>query len=175
MTENNTLKKKVRFQIDQDVETKSALSSNTMTSTKPICKKIVRFADEYRSPSNLETATISSTIVEPPSSPRTLPLDTDTPLSAQLTVPIPSPFTTSSPTTLKSVPSAAPTTPVNQVAFDLSPTGVAVLQYDEGEKDTAGKVMEPVPDEPCEGCGGKILWATKGEYYLICQDCQEPQ
>jgi hypothetical protein len=32
-----------------------------------------------------------------------------------------------------------------------------------------------VPNEPCEKCGRKIVWATKGEYFLICQDCQEPQ
>jgi hypothetical protein len=175
MTENNTPKKKVRFQLDEDVEANSTVSSTTSASTKPGCKKIVRFADEYPPPSNLETSTLSSTIVEPPSSLQTLPLDADTPFSAPLTVLVPSSSITPAPTISTSVFPATPPTPTGQTALDFSSTGVAVLQYDEGEKDAAGKVMEPVPDEPCEECGGKTVWATKGECYLICQDCQEPQ
>jgi hypothetical protein len=58
---------------------------------------------------------------------------------------------------------------------ELSPTGTVVLQYDEGEKDANGNFLDPIPDESCEKCGGKIVWATKGEWYLICQGCQKPQ
>jgi hypothetical protein len=164
-------KKKVRFQLDEGVEAESIVSNPTSPSTKLVCKKTVRFADEYPSPSNLETPTISSTIVEPPSSPRTIPLDTNTLLDVPLIESASSLSITSSPTTSTSPPPAISPHP----AFDLTPTGVTVLQYNEGEKDSSGKVMEPVPDEPCEHCGGKIVRATKGEYYLICQDCQESQ
>ncbi|KAH4346954.1 hypothetical protein HBH98_100200 [Parastagonospora nodorum] len=45
---------------------------------------------------------------------------------------------------------------------------------DEGEKDAAGRVVE-ASHEPCEKCGGKVVWATMGEWLMICGECQEPQ
>ncbi|KAF2028636.1 hypothetical protein EK21DRAFT_69382 [Setomelanomma holmii] len=46
--------------------------------------------------------------------------------------------------------------------------------YDEGEKDANGQVIM-ASREPCETCGGKVVFATKGEWLLICQGCQIPQ
>jgi ribosomal protein S27AE len=62
-----------------------------------------------------------------------------------------------------------------------SPTDVGVEQdgsgalfEDEGEKDKDGKVIE-ASQEPCEKCGGKVVWATRGEWLLVCGGCGEPQ
>ncbi|EDU42864.1 predicted protein [Pyrenophora tritici-repentis Pt-1C-BFP] len=45
---------------------------------------------------------------------------------------------------------------------------------DEGEKDKHGNVML-ASKEPCEDCGGKVVWATKGPWLMVCQMCGEPQ
>ncbi|KAF1849477.1 uncharacterized protein K460DRAFT_265657, partial [Cucurbitaria berberidis CBS 394.84] len=51
-------------------------------------------------------------------------------------------------------------------------TGVEIV--DEGEKDSDGNVLQ-ASHERCDECGGKIVWATKGEYLMICGECGEPQ
>jgi hypothetical protein len=48
------------------------------------------------------------------------------------------------------------------------------MDPDPGEKDADGHVKQAI-NEPCEACGGQVIWATRGEYYLICAKCQEPQ
>jgi hypothetical protein len=59
-------------------------------------------------------------------------------------------------------------------ALEAASAGVKVLSHDEGEKDGNGQVM--LADcQPCEQCGGKVVWATRGEWLLICEGCQEPQ
>jgi hypothetical protein len=59
-------------------------------------------------------------------------------------------------------------------ALEAASAGVKALSLDEGEKDGNGQVM--LADcQPCEQCGGKVVWATKGEWLLICEGCQEPQ
>ncbi|CAE7033809.1 hypothetical protein PTTW11_05284 [Pyrenophora teres f. teres] len=45
---------------------------------------------------------------------------------------------------------------------------------DEGERDRHGNVML-ASQEPCEDCGGKVVWATKGPWLMVCQRCGEPQ
>jgi ribosomal protein S27AE len=45
---------------------------------------------------------------------------------------------------------------------------------DGGEKEKDGKVIE-ASDKPCENCGGKVVWATKGEWLMVCGGCGEPQ
>jgi hypothetical protein len=50
--------------------------------------------------------------------------------------------------------------------------GVHII--DEGEKDKNGKVIL-ASKEPCELCGGKVVWATMGEWLVVCQGCGEPQ
>jgi ribosomal protein S27AE len=52
--------------------------------------------------------------------------------------------------------------------------GSGALFEDEGEKDKDGKVIE-ASQEPCEKCGGKVVWATRGEWLLVCGGCGEPQ
>ncbi|KAF2822176.1 hypothetical protein CC86DRAFT_331010, partial [Ophiobolus disseminans] len=79
-----------------------------------------------------------------------------------------------SPTDPPASPTTTPSSPTAPKAYEESATGVKVIQLDEGEKDGQGHVIEAV-HEPCETCGGKVVWATKGEYLLICEGCQEPQ
>jgi hypothetical protein len=181
--------KKVRFQLDETEKLESTMAGTSSTEAVPIRRKFVRFAHEYPESPHLETLSTSSTTVEPLSSLRTLLEDTKTTSKNPLIIPTPSGSTTPLPPKYPTRPSLAldttnPTTPDpssppstsnHHPDFDLSPTGVPVLQYDAGEKDASGNVMDPVPNESCEKCGGKIVWATKGEYFLICQDCQEPQ
>lgn len=53
-------------------------------------------------------------------------------------------------------------------------THAGVLIIDEGEKDGNGIVLVGCP-EGCNDCGGRILWATRGEHLMICESCGEPQ
>ncbi|KAF1833431.1 hypothetical protein BDW02DRAFT_474377, partial [Decorospora gaudefroyi] len=51
-------------------------------------------------------------------------------------------------------------------------TGVSIA--DEGEKDKNGNVIQ-ASKEPCDLCGGQVVWATVGEWLMFCQQCGEPQ
>jgi hypothetical protein len=83
-----------------------------------------------------------------------------------------------SPTNLIYHPSAIPSPSsdsilANTSALRHSPSDISVFTH-AGEKDSEGKVME-ASKEPCEKCGGKIVWATKGEWLMICEKCKEPK
>jgi hypothetical protein len=82
-------------------------------------------------------------------------------------------------TSLDSTPIAA-----SSVAPSKSSSGTSTPKYadasngvhiiDEGEKDKNGKAIL-ASKEPCELCGGKVVWATMGEWLMVCQGCGEPQ
>jgi hypothetical protein len=55
--------------------------------------------------------------------------------------------------------------------YSESASGVHII--DEGEKDKNGKVIL-ASKEPCETCGGKVVWATMGQFLMVCQGCGEP-
>tara|TARA_R110002003_G_scaffold171_1_gene13826 strand:+ start:9008 stop:9793 length:786 start_codon:yes stop_codon:yes gene_type:complete len=65
-------------------------------------------------------------------------------------------------------------TELSHPALEAASAGVKLLSLDEGEKDGNGQVMR-ADCQPCEQCGGKVVWATRGEWLLICEGCQEPQ
>jgi hypothetical protein len=56
--------------------------------------------------------------------------------------------------------------------YNESASGIHII--DEGEKDKNGKVIL-ASKEPCEACGGEVVWATMGEFLMVCQGCGEPQ
>jgi uncharacterized protein (DUF2345 family) len=79
-----------------------------------------------------------------------------------------------SPTTPTSIPSKVSTSSAScESALHHSSSGISVFT-DAGEKDTEGRVIE-ASKEPCENRGGRIVWATKGEWLMICEGCKEPQ
>jgi hypothetical protein len=59
-------------------------------------------------------------------------------------------------------------------SLEAASASVKVQPFDEGEKDGNEQVML-ANRQPCEKCGGKVVWATRGEWLLICEVCQEPQ
>jgi tRNA(Arg) A34 adenosine deaminase TadA len=79
---------------------------------------------------------------------------------------------------------SAPITASSAAATSKSSSGTSTPKYadasngvhiiDEGEKDKDGKVIL-ASKEPCELCGGKVVWATMGEFFMVCQGCREPQ
>ncbi|RMZ70464.1 hypothetical protein GMOD_00000555 [Pyrenophora seminiperda CCB06] len=91
---------------------------------------------------------------------------------------------TSTPTSTSiSVPSATTTTTTTATATAANPakqktgyvqTARGIQFIDEGEKDASGNVIL-ASKEPCEDCGGKVVWATVGEWFMVCQMCGEPQ
>ncbi|KAH7092196.1 hypothetical protein FB567DRAFT_404888, partial [Paraphoma chrysanthemicola] len=69
-------------------------------------------------------------------------------------------------------PSTKPTTNADVNSnLNQSPKAPSI---DEGEKDTKGRVVL-ANTQPCEKCGGNVVWATKGEWLLVCGGCGEPQ
>ncbi|KAF1946010.1 hypothetical protein EJ02DRAFT_331136, partial [Clathrospora elynae] len=50
-------------------------------------------------------------------------------------------------------------------------TGLKIVN--EGEKNKDENVME-AGHQKCNECDGKVVWATKGEYLMICEGCGEP-
>jgi hypothetical protein len=86
----------------------------------------------------------------------------------------------SSHTSLNSAPiSASPASATSKSSSGTSTpkyaeaaNGVHII--DEGEKDKDGKVIL-ASKEPCELCGGKVVWATMGEFLMVCQGCGKPQ
>ena len=50
--------------------------------------------------------------------------------------------------------------------YNKSAFGIHII--DEGEKDKNGKVIL-ASKEPCGTCGGKVVWATMGEFLIVFQ------
>ena len=75
-------------------------------------------------------------------------------------------------TTTDRIPDAPTTKNKESREYETSLTGIRVI--DQGEKDNEGQVLE-AGHERCDECGGMVVWATKGEYLMICEKCGEPQ
>ena len=88
----------------------------------------------------------------------------------QLTPP-PSTSGASTPTLYSSRSSRSPPEMHNHSMYVQTDKGI--YYRDEGEKDRNGNVM--ILKDPCEDCGGEVVWATKGPWLLICRDCGEIQ
>jgi hypothetical protein len=112
------------------------------------------------------------TLASTPTSPRINLSNTSTP-SPTKNHPI---FALSSHTNIQPLPSTSPPCQNTQTHNSPSPPPVKsfFMDPDPGEKDADGHVKQAIT-EPCEACGGQVIWATRGEYYLICAKCQEPQ
>ncbi|KAH7068245.1 hypothetical protein BKA63DRAFT_556752 [Paraphoma chrysanthemicola] len=77
--------------------------------------------------------------------------------------------TTPSPESSQHIYSPSPSSP----SKTANPSSKAP-SIDEGETNSTGRVIL-ADTQPCEKCGGKVVWATKGEWLLVCGGCGEPQ
>ncbi|OAK95569.1 hypothetical protein IQ06DRAFT_360765 [Phaeosphaeriaceae sp. SRC1lsM3a] len=156
----------------------AVIASPDMPGTGTTSNKRVRFVVDHGEPSldststqNTHTSPIPEPSAQPPYYSTTL-LDADISLKTPLEGPD-SPFlivTTSqsiasTSNSLGSEYSASPQQP------RLSPSAIPL---DPGETDADGHVLAPRIG-PCEKRSGRIVWATKGEWLLVCEGCGEPQ
>ncbi|EAT82023.1 hypothetical protein SNOG_10629 [Parastagonospora nodorum SN15] len=147
-----------------------------MSATTPP-KKTVRLAlddDEPRTPTPTPKKTVrfaleNDVVVEAPTSSLDGAVEASTAtLNADPTL------STASQTSSREVSSRVPLEETPTTFSPETPTLHRSYSDDEGEKDAAGRVVE-ASHEPCEKCGGKVVWATMGEWLMICGECQEPQ
>jgi hypothetical protein len=98
-----------------------------------------------------------------------------TPASTFLLAPAPrtEPMSTSRTSTPHSIPSPSrfPASQYNSAGWIQTTKGI--YYKDEGERDEYGNVT--ILKDQCEDCGGRVVFATRGPWLLICRDCGEVQ
>lgn len=158
MSDITTRRKTVRFALDDEP-------------TTPTPKKTIRFALEDEIVPRSSTPSLD--VIEKPSLDRAVEASTPTLSTASQT---------SSSTNYQLTHSTLSQTEIRTWSEEVSscvplqdtPALHRSYSDDRGEKDAAGRVVE-ASTEPCEKCGGKVVWATRGEWLMICGECQEPQ
>jgi hypothetical protein len=183
-TQSST-KKTVRF-ADDMLKSPSSLTRNADPSPTSVTKKIVQSQDASEPPdlpashfhslaARLQTAREASSDSLPSSASLNPPPRTDPPRPASHSSS--TGFESSQDRSLASSLSAMDVRHWAETDSFATPSheeSGAEVQDDEGEKDEQGNV-KIAAQEPCENCGGRIVWATKGEWLMICEKCQEPQ
>jgi hypothetical protein len=152
MAEERTPKRTVRFDLaDLDISTATEEASDTGV----LQTKKVKFVIELDPQATQHT---------PPDQYTTL-LDADTSFATPLDDLPSSPLSQIEPSL------TPPASTLSVLPLKVSPSAISL---DAGETDAQGNVMQAI-SEACEKCGGKIVWATKGEWLLVCEGCGEAQ